>query len=120
MKYFDEPKTIFIKTFCFESGLWYLGWTLYKELVGEGHTVYFLPKSRYTKRGMIFKRSYPEPENSDEFPKEIILSANESLPLRNMVLNHINKYNPDVIISLETLMQTSQWISLLREGLKLK
>jgi glycosyltransferase involved in cell wall biosynthesis len=114
MKYFDKPKKIFIKTFCFESGLWYLGWSLYKTLAGEGHEVYFLPKGRYVNEENRFVRKYPEPTNKDEFPQEFILSASNQIPVRNMILNHVNRHQPDVIISLETLMQTSQWISFVK------
>ncbi len=120
MKFFKEKKRILIKTYCFESGLYYLGESLYKELLKEGHEVFFIPKSKYVQDGLMFRRKYLSQKNPEEFPNEFMFEFTEQKDIRSQVLKYVVKYNIDVIISLETLMQKSNWISYVksRTGVK--
>jgi glycosyltransferase involved in cell wall biosynthesis len=110
VRFFDERRKILIKTYCFESGLWYLAQSLYEELIREGHEVRFIPKSRYIKDGMMFRRRYPKPENPEDFPRDLMLRFSERQGIQNQILKYVVKYEIDTIISLETLMQKSNWI----------
>jgi glycosyltransferase involved in cell wall biosynthesis len=120
MKFFDGKKKILIKTYCFESGLWYLAQSLYLELIKEGHDVKFLPKSKYVQDGLMFHRKYIEPNTPEEFKKEFMLRMTENQSIKEQVLKYIVKYDIDIIISLETLMQKSNWIQYVKVMTKVK
>ena len=64
-----KNKRILIKTFTFESGLWYLAKSLGDALSENGNDVCYISKAKYVKEGRssIFKRTYPEPLNYSEF-----------------------------------------------------
>lgn len=106
-----QSKVVLIKTYTFESGLWYLAKSLGDTLIKEGKTVIYIPKSRYTLEGSTFNRSYQEPENAGEFERDCILKFNPNKSIDSQVLNAVVKYSADCIISFETLMEKSVWIS---------
>lgn len=108
-------KNILIKTFTFESGLWYLAKSLGQVLRQEGHQVFYLPKSRYILNGKLFRRSYPQPSNSDEFSNQNILIMSDKKSIAEQIAAYIQEYKIDIIISFETLMEKSSWIGLIKK-----
>ena len=106
----DGKKVILIKTYTFESGLWYLAKSLGNKLMEEGHTVIYIPKSKYTFENRFYRRGYIEPNNPDEFDREIIQKFTNNKPISQQVLTAIVKYGANYVISFETLMEKSQWI----------
>lgn len=106
---------IMIKTYMFESGLWYLAKSLASKLESEGHNIFFFPKAKYVKTNGWFSRTYPEPNNKEEFSDIITYPASVIDSIGNLVVDACKKYNIDVIISFETLMETSEWVSNVKE-----
>jgi glycosyltransferase involved in cell wall biosynthesis len=111
---FEGKLTILIKTFTFESGLYYLAKSLGDKLLAEGHTVIYIPKSRYINRGNMFARTYQEPENPEDFSRDIIKKFLPHRTIDSQILSMVVKYNADYIISFETLMEKSQWITVVK------
>lgn len=105
---------ILIKTYTFESGLWYLAKSLEKRLIAEGHKVFFFPKSKYVREGTRFVRTYPEPKNPSEFKNESIRPVTAEQSVEKQITNTVIKAGVDVIISFETLMENSSWIRLVK------
>ncbi len=113
-----KDKNVLIKTYLFESGLWYLALSLKKELELLGNKVKFIPKAKYIREGGSFHRTYPE------VTKELSSSQFIAFNIQETVVQQINKavkdFQADVIISFETLMQTAQWISILKSRNKIE
>lgn len=100
-----------IKTYCFESGLWYLAKAIGDQLLAKGHVVIYAPKSKYILDGRVFKRTYLKPKNPKEFEGNLILPFTEKKRVDELIHNAIVKYNIDTVISFETLMEKAQWVS---------
>lgn len=113
-------KTYFIMTYCFESGLWYLAKSLGDKLEKEGNRVIYVPKPKYILDGRVYRRTYPDFSNKNEKERKAFLQMHVSLPEHQQLRNAVNKYNTDVIISFETLMEQSRWISHVKMGKKVK
>ena len=58
-------KNILIKTFLFESGLWYLAKSLGDMLEGNDNNVYYMSKARYALEDGMFIRKYPKPKHKN-------------------------------------------------------
>jgi len=99
-----------IKTYLHESGLFYLAKSLGDLLKSQGHTVIYIPKSKYLLDGSIFYRNYLKPNDETLLDGEIVHWFDERKTVENQVSNAIIKYDSDTIISFETLMEKSQWI----------
>lgn len=116
-----EPnQTILIKTYLHESGLFYLAKTLGDLLKSQGHKVIYLPKSKYLLRGSIFNRTYLKPTDENLLDGEAVHWCDERRPVDKQVLNAINKFEADLLISFETLMEKSQWIYKVKHNTKIK
>ncbi len=105
---------ILIKTYAFESGLWYLAKSLGNQLIKEGHQVVYFPKSKYTKEGSRFVRSYPKQKNPKDFERDVIRKVKAEQTVHKQIINAVIQLDIDVIISFETLMQNSSWIKLVK------
>lgn len=104
-----KNKNILIITYLFESGLFYLGKSLYNELSKENNVLLF-PKEKYRKspsgRYLPF---YPE-KSSKELLNNLEFYETEKYDRENL-LRVIRNNKIDTIISLETFMPNSKWIS---------
>ena len=109
----EKNSVVFIQTYMFESGLWYLAKSLAKKLMLDGCTVYFLPKEKYVHDGGKFIKQYPDAEDKSEFEGFNVLSLKVNGELES-TKNHIIKYNPKYFISFETFMQTSNHFNILK------
>ena len=117
--YFPDKKSIIIKTYAFESGLWYLAESLINALEASGHTVYIFPKAKFSKDlDSIYLRTYPQPKEIEYFKKYKILPVSSDKLINEQIGNYIVKYNIDCIISFETLMQKSGWIANIKSRFK--
>ena len=104
-----KNKNILILTYLFESGLFYLGKSLYNELCKNNNVILF-PKEKYykTKSGR-FHPIYPKRKSEnllDNLRHKDILKYNS-----NNILNFIKDMNIELVISLETFMPNSAWIN---------
>jgi len=115
MNLIEPQQIILIKTYLHESGLFYLAKTLGNLLKAEGHTVIYVPKSKYLLDGSIFYRDYLEPSDPDILKGEAVHWFDKRHPIENQVSNAITKYNASVMISFETLMEKSQWLSRVKQ-----
>jgi len=102
-----KNKKILIKTYLFESGLFYLGKSLYKELI-KNNEVYLFPKEKYKKSGRRFVPFYPPLSDKD------LLSGLNYFEANSFHKNNLEKFvidkDVDIIFSLETFMPTASWI----------
>ncbi len=116
----DKSRPVFIKTYLFESGLFYLGKSLGDHLTSLGFDVFYIPKERYALDGLIYKKTYPKPKFDLGIPEDKILMLNEDAELRTTTLHKVIKYNPGAIISFETFTGKHDWINhVRRNGLKI-
>jgi len=113
-KIFKDNRAVLIKTYCFESGLWYLAKSLGDLLEEQGHKVLYIPKSKYQLMSASFRRSYPEPYHPDDFSDVEILNMHSKETIDRQILKHIVKHDVGYLISFETLMQKANWIPLLQ------
>lgn len=111
---FEDDGAVLIKTYCFESGLWYLAKALGDHLEKQGHRVYYVPKSKYQMMSNSFKRTYPEPNYLDDFADFNILKMTSDKAINEHLLNYIVKYDIKYLISFETLMEKANWIPILK------
>lgn len=114
---FGLPKNIMIKTYAFESGLYYLGLSLARYLKENGHTVYIVPKTKYKMIDNKFRKNYPEQVKEEDIK---ILSMDDKFPISQQLLFYINKYQIQTIISFETLLECGSWIKNLRNKTGIK
>lgn len=105
---------ILIKTYCFESGLYYLAESLAKELTQQGNMVYFFPKAKYQENNGFFQRTYP---NNIAGLKNVF-SINKKISIEENIKLAVEEYKIDTIISLETLMEKSEWVNAVRPNVK--
>src|SRR5690606_9011969 len=113
-KIFEDEGAVLIKTYCFESGLWYLAKSLGDQLKKQGHKVYYVPKSKYQMMSASFRRTYPEPHNPADFEDENILRMTPEQTINEQLHKYIVKYDIKYLISFETLMEKGNWITLLK------
>lgn len=111
----SASKNILIKTYVHESGLWYLALSLAKHLEALGHQVKFIPKSKYIKNNGRFKKTYLLGIQSEK-----ILSMNLDDTIGNQLIRYIKQYDIDVLISIETLMETASWIQEIKNKTKVE
>ena len=104
---------ILIKTYCFESGLYYLAKSLGDILEEDNNIVYYAPKAKYLLRNNFWQRTYPAPHNPEEFKD--VLRFSEKNSVTEQLSAAIEKYDIDVIISFETLMEKSNWVYNIKE-----
>jgi glycosyltransferase involved in cell wall biosynthesis len=100
-------KNIIIKTYLFESGLFYLGLSLCREL-SKNNNVFLFPKERYEKSGGVFRPHYKSPSSRDllnNFNCILFKEYKKSNLIKSCRSNKI-----DIIISLESFMPNSSWI----------
>lgn len=114
MKHIKNNSVVFIETYAFESGLWYLAKTLIHSLIEKECEIIIIPKARYVHDGGRFVKTYLSPENSKEFEEyNIVIPNNNQVNVKNL----ITKHQPDYYISFETLMKTSQSLYMLKRRL---
>jgi cell division GTPase FtsZ/glycosyltransferase involved in cell wall biosynthesis len=104
-----KNKNILIKTFIFESGLWYLAKSL-GDILSKNNNVFYIPKARYVNNGGRFTRTYPDPNTLSDFSDIIFEKFDTKLSVEHQVSKSIEKYGADLIISFETLMENGQWV----------
>lgn len=110
-----KNQRILIKTYCFESGLYYLAESLAKELVKNNNTVIFFPKAKYKKEDKVFKRTYPDAANGIQN----LYKINKSLSVEENILQAISLNKIDTVISLETLMEKAGWVEKIKSTVKI-
>jgi glycosyltransferase involved in cell wall biosynthesis len=103
-------KNVLIKTYTFESGLWYLAKSIGDSLIEKGISVTYVPKSKYILNGRVYRRTYPLPENPSEFSSSNVITFSDKFSAEDLIYKYVVKYNIDTIISFETLMEKSGWI----------
>ena len=103
-----KNKKILIKTYLFESGLFYLGKSLYHELA-KNNEVYLFPKEKYKNVNRRFIPFYPEA--SDEDLLNGLNAVDVTKYNKDNIKNFVIRNNIEVIFSLETFMPTASWIS---------
>lgn len=113
------PQNILIKTYVHDSGLWYLANSLSECLKQDGHQIKFIPKARYIKDDITKK--YKKIYLNSALDRQDILPMSVEYSTNNQLLRYVYQYNIKTIISLETLMESSSWISYLkrRTGIKI-
>lgn len=119
-KIFKDTETVFIKTYCFESGLWYLAKSLGDLLKGQGHKVFYIPKSKYRLISATYERMYEEPKNKQDFEDENILKFTTNDSIDKQLGNYIIKHNAKYIISFETMMHKSNWLNVIKARFRKK
>ena len=113
-KLIEKRSKILIKTYCFESGLWYLAKSLGDKLIREGHSVIYIPKARYIDNGGMFRRGYQEPLNKAEFATEPIKAFSDHISVYDQIHSVVESFGADYIISFETLIEMSRWIPIIK------
>jgi hypothetical protein len=113
-KIFEDDEAVLIKTYCFESGLWYLAKSLGDLLESQGHKVYYIPKSKYELVSASFRRTYLEPHNSEEFEGSDILPIRTEDAIDRQILKHVIKYDIKYLVSFETFMEKGNWLTPLK------
>lgn len=113
-KIFEDNGTVLIQTYCFESGLWYLAKALGDLLERQGHRVLYVPKGKYSKIGSHYLRDYPEPKNFDDFKDIEILKMIAEKSVNEQIGNYIVKHDIKYFICFETLMEKSNWLTLIQ------
>lgn len=111
---FNEPGNVLIKTYTFESGLFYLAKQLGDLLEKQGHKVFYLQKSKYQLESSFFKRTYIEPNHPEDFENLHILKMSAEQDLYEQILKYVTKYEIKYFINFETLMQKANWIPFLK------
>lgn len=119
-KIFPDSEPILIKTYCYESGLWYLAKSLGDELIKQGHKVYYLPKSKYQLLSGSFTRTYLQPKNIDDFKDNHILEVRASDTIDKQISIYLTKYKIKHLICFESLMEKAGWISNIKKNFKNK
>jgi glycosyltransferase involved in cell wall biosynthesis len=125
-KLIENPSRILIKTYTFESGLWYLAKALGDTLIREGHKVAYIPKSKYVREkgafanSRYFVRKYLEPNNHSDFADEPIFNFDERKTVEDLVTAAAIHFKADYIISFETFMEKSKWIRIAKGKTKVK
>lgn len=107
---FEDDGAVLIKTYCFESGLWYLAESLGKYLESQGHKVYYVSKSKYQMLNASFSRTYLDPQNPEDFQDHNILKMTAEQSINEQLYKYIVKYGIRYLISFETLMEKANWI----------
>lgn len=103
-----------IKTYTFESGLFYLAKSLGDKLIREGHEIAYIPKSKYIQDGRVFKRTYVKSNNQHEFKRIPCFEFDTNKSVEALVFGAVTRFRADYIISFETLMQKSRWINIVK------
>lgn len=106
------PKNILIKTYTFESGLWYLANSLAKELALDNHNISFVPKVRYIKSDNKYIKYYPKSISNSDFK---IFNMSEKESIGSQLGRIIQDNNIKKVISFETLMESSIWVKNIKE-----
>ena len=118
-----KNKKVIIKTFLFESGLWYLAKSLGDALIRGGNDVLYVSKAKYVESGDFpgrFKRIYPPPNDVNLLNdvKSVVLSAGKKVD--KQIVDAIKSFDADILISFETLMHTAQWVRLVKTKTRAK
>ena len=105
-------KKILIKTYLFESGLFYLGKSLYKELINNNE-VFLFPKEKYKQERVKFSPYYPDLKDKNLLDglNAVQITSYHRSSIENFVIDN----NIDIIFSLETFMPTASWIDNIRK-----
>jgi len=108
-----KNKRILIKTYLFESGLFYLGKSLYKEL-SKNNEVYLFPKEKYRKVNQRFAPFYPDRSDKNLLNNLNIVEVNRYN--RNNIVTFAARNKIDIIFSLETFMPTADWVDRIKRS----
>lgn len=110
-----KNKTVLIKTYLTESGLFYLAESAARILEANGNKVVFIPKEKYIKNLQgRYVRYYPEISSEiskTSWHKESFLGSKS---IEEQTAYVIQKHKANLIISFESFMQDSAWISLVK------
>ncbi len=111
-------KNILILTYLSESGLWYLAKSL-GDLLSENNNIIYAPKTKYRPSNFnknMFERFYPKPSDQNLLDGIASLSFSEDKTFDSQMLESVLSNNIDIVISFETLMRKSEWISLIKNN----
>ncbi len=100
-----ENQTVLLKTYLYPSGLFYLASLLKKELEKYNNKVIYIPKEKYIQDGLVWKPTYKY-DTTEEYIK-----FSEFEGIQGCTLSALNKTNAKTLISFETLMEKSSWLS---------
>ena len=106
-------KNILIKTYLFESGLFYLAKSL-GDALSKHNNVYYVSKSKYAKTAGRFSRRYLKPTDPSLLEDIRAYTFTENKPIHNQLLKIIKSKNIDEVISFETFMRQAQWVSAIK------
>tara|TARA_Y100000287_G_scaffold186136_1_gene192132 strand:+ start:7487 stop:9886 length:2400 start_codon:yes stop_codon:yes gene_type:complete len=106
-------KNIIIKTYLFESGLFYLAKAL-GDILSENNNVFYAPKCRYEKIGQQYTRIYPKPSDDRLLDNISIESFSNRASIYDQLFRMVEDKDVDLIISFETFMRQAQWVSRLK------
>ena len=110
-----KNKRILIKTYLFESGLFYLAKSL-GDVLSENNEVFYIPKEKYKRvEGRHgFSSFYSEPKDPE------LCSTISLIPSRVTMEEAVDKNKIDIIISFETFMPKAQWALKLKRRSKVR
>ena len=101
-----KNKRILIKTYLFESGLFYLGKSLGKALSSDNE-IFFIRKESYRKAGRFYEPYYKSLNDPNLLDGLNVLNSNL---FENSIIDHVKNREIDIVISLETFMKKSKWV----------
>jgi glycosyltransferase involved in cell wall biosynthesis len=103
-----DYENILIKTYSHDSGLLYLGLSLYKTLLAAGHNVSLIPKPIFEKKQGRYYLEYPEVKGP---VPHLFKFKRDGLKKNEVVQDAVEKQKTNLIVSLETSMTDLGWIN---------
>ena len=107
-------KNILIKTYLFESGLFYLAKSL-GDVLSRHNNVVYVPKAKYLKSGPRHDRSYPSPIDSELLSDINYVPFLPNKSVESQIIDACKSYDIHEIISFETFMKKAQWVTEARD-----
>lgn len=108
-------KTILIKTYLTESGLFYLAESAARVLANNGNKVIFIPKEKYRRNPQgRFAKYYPQISQEVKETLWVREQFLDSKSIEEQTASLVVKHKANLIISFESFMQDAGWISVIR------
>lgn len=106
-------RNILIKTYLFESGLFYLAKSL-GDILSKNNNVFYVSKSSYKNLGGVYERVYPRPKDESALEGLSVTFLSGERPLYGQIREVVREKSIDLVISFETFMRKANWVSRLR------
>jgi cell division GTPase FtsZ/glycosyltransferase involved in cell wall biosynthesis len=111
-----KNKTVIIKTYLTESGLFYLAESAARVLQSNGNKVIFIPKEKYAKNNQgSFYRYYPNLSEQIKKTPWIKEGFSDKVSIETETIRVVEKYKANIIISFETFIQDSRWVEAVKK-----